>query len=63
MTKVDRKSWLYIHQNQPQCRKFDLEVEVAKIYNYINELPVRLAVNLAEKSLKEKFAKELSSYM
>ena len=63
MIKVDRKSWLYIHQNQRQCRKFDLEVEVAKIYNYINELPVRLAVNLAEKSLKEKFAKELSSYM
>ena len=26
-------------------------------------MSVRLAVNLAEKSLKEKFAKELSSYM
>ena len=63
MAKVDRKSLLYIHQNQPQCRTFDLEVKVAKIYNYINELSVRLAVNLAEKSLKEKFAKELSSYM
>ena len=38
---------------------FYLDVEIAKIYNYINDLPV----TLAEKSLKEKFAKELLSYM
>ena len=38
---------------------FDLKVEIAKIYNYINESSVKLAVNLAEKSLKENFAEEL----
>ena len=38
---------------------FDLDVEIAKIYNYINESSVKLAVNLAEKSLKENFAEEL----
>ena len=37
---------------------FDLDVEIAKIYNYINESSVKLAVNLAEKSLKEKFPKK-----
>ena len=31
---------------------FDLDVEIAKIYNHINESSVKLAVNLAEKSLK-----------
>ena len=41
----------------------DLDVEIAKIYNYINESSVTLAVNLAEKSLKEKFAKELLNYI
>ena len=41
----------------------DPDVGIAKIYNYINKLSVKLAVNLAEKSLKEKFAKELLSYM
>ena len=37
---------------------FDLDVEIAKIYNHINESSVKLAVNLAEKSLKEKFPKK-----
>ena len=37
----------------------NLDVEIAKIYNYINESSVKLAVNLAEKSLKENFAEEL----
>ena len=41
----------------------DLDVEIATIYNCINESSVRLAANSAEKSLKEKFAKELLSYM
>ena len=38
---------------------FDLDAEIAKIYNYINKSSVKLAVNSAEKSLKERFAKEL----
>ena len=42
---------------------FDLDVEIATIYNYINESSLKLAVNSAEKSLKEKVAKELLSYM
>ena len=32
---------------------FDLDVEIAKIYNYINESSVKLAVNSAEKSLQK----------
>ena len=46
----------------PDVEKFDQDVEIAKIYNYINELSVRVAVNLAKKSLKEKFATEFLSY-
>ena len=42
---------------------FDVDVEISKIYNYINESSVELVVNSAEKSLKEKFTKELLSYM
>ena len=42
---------------------FDPDVEIAKIYNCINDWSVKLAVNSAEKSLKEKFTKELLSYM
>ena len=42
---------------------FDPDVEIAKIYNYINESSVNLAVNSAGKSLKEKFTNELLSYM
>ena len=42
---------------------FDLDFKIAKIYNYINKSSVKLVVNLAEKSLKEKFAKELLNYI
>ena len=42
---------------------FDLDVGIAKIQNYINESSLKLAVDSAEKSLKEKFAKELFSYI
>ena len=42
---------------------FDLDVEIAKIYNYIYESFLKLPVNPSEKSLKEKFGKELLSYM
>ena len=47
----------------PHVENFDLDVEIATIYNYINKSSVRLAANSAEKSLKEKFAKELLSYI
>ena len=42
---------------------FDPDVEIAKIYIYINESSLELAVSSAEKSLKERFTKELLSYM
>ena len=42
---------------------FDPDVEITKIFNYINKSSVRLAINLTGKSLKEKFPKELLSYM
>ena len=42
---------------------FDPNVEIAKIYNRISESSVKLALNSAEKSLKEKFTKELLSCM
>ena len=32
----------------PDVEKFDLDVEIAKIYNYINKSSVRIPVNLAE---------------
>ena len=32
----------------PDVERFDLDVEIAKIYNYINKSSVRLPVNLAE---------------
>ena len=53
----------FIRINPDPNAGFDPDVEIAKIYNYINESPVKLAVNLAEKSFKEKFAKELLSDM
>ena len=64
----------HLHYKNDQIRKefienpdpdpdagFDLDAEIAKIYNYINKSSVKLAVNSAEKSLKERFAKELLS--
>ena len=47
----------------PNVGNFDLDVKIAKIYNYINKSSVRSVVNLAEKSLKEKFAEIFLSYM
>ena len=44
-------------------KNFDLDVEIARIYNCINKFSVRLAVKSAEESLKEKFAKELLSFV
>ena len=39
------------------------DVEIATIYNLINKSSVKLAVNSTEKSLREKFTRELLSYM
>ena len=38
-------------------------LKFARLHNYIKKSSVKLAVNSAEKSLKEKFAKELLSDM
>ena len=52
---IENLGFIFIRIN-PDVGNFDLDVEIAKIYNYINKSSVRLAVDLAEKSLKEKFA-------
>ena len=59
---IENLDFTFIRIN-PDAENFDLDVEIAKIYNYINESPVRLAVKLVEKYLKERFAKELLSFM
>ena len=51
-------TFIRINPDSDPDASFDLDVEIAKIYNYINESSVKLAVNLAEKSLKEKFPKK-----
>ena len=56
-------SFIRINPDLDPDADFDPDVEMARIYNYINELSLKLAVNSAEKSLKEKFAKELLSYI
>ena len=56
-------TFIRINPDSDPDASFDLDVEIAKIYNYINESSVKLAVNLAEKSLKEKFAKKLLNYI
>ena len=38
----------------PDVENFDLDVKTAKIYNYIKESSVKLAVNSSEKLLNEK---------
>ena len=42
---------------------FDSDTKTTKIYNYINKSSVKLAVNSAEKFLKERFTKELWNYV
>ena len=42
---------------------FHSDVEIAKIYKYVNKLSLKLAVNSRKKSVKGKFTKELLSYM
>ena len=58
---IENIGFIFIRIN-PDVENFDLDVEIAKIYNYINESFVKLAVNLPKKSLKEKFTKELLNY-
>ena len=56
---IENLGFTFIRIN-PDVESFDLDVEIARIYNYINESSVRWwVVNSAEKSLKETFAKEL----
>ena len=58
---IENLDFTFIRFNS-DAEKFDVDVEIARIYNYIKESSVRLAVN-SEKSLKEKCAKELLSYV
>ena len=56
---IENLGFTFIRIN-PDVESFDLDVEIARIHNYINESSVRWwVVNSAEKSLKETFAKEL----
>ena len=60
---IENLGFSFIRINPDPDPSFDPDVEIAKICSYVNESSVKLAVSLAEKSLKEKFAKELLSYM
>ena len=59
---IENHGFTFIRIN-PDAENFDLDVEIAKIYNYVNKSSIRLAVNSIEKSLKGKFAKELLNYV
>ena len=59
---IENCGFTFIRINS-DIENFDLDVEIAKKFNYIKESSVRLAVNSAEGFLKEKFAKELLSSM
>ena len=41
----------------PDVESVDLDLDIARINNYIKESPVRLAVNLAKKTSKKQFTK------
>ena len=48
---IENLDFTFIRIN-PDVKSFDLDVVIAKIYNYIKESSLKLAVNLAEKCLK-----------
>ena len=56
-------TFIRINPDPDSDASFDLDVGIAKICSYINKSSIQVAVNLAEKSLKEKFAKELLNYI
>ena len=58
---IERHGFTFIRINPDldPDEDFDQGAKTAKIYNYINESSLKLAVNLAEKPLKEKLTKEL----
>ena len=60
---IESLGFTFTRINPDPDASFDLDFEIAKIYNYINESSVKLAVNLAEKYLKENFARELLNYI
>ena len=59
---IENLGFIFIRIN-PNVEKFDLNVEMANICNYINESPVRHVVNLTESLKNKRFSKELLSYM
>ena len=59
---IENPGFIVIRINR-DVKKSDLDVEIARIYNYIKESSVELVVNSTEKSLKERFAKESLSYL
>ena len=62
---IENHGFTFIRTNldpDPDAR-FDLDVEIEKIYNHINESSLKLAVDSTEKSLKEKSAKVLLSHV
>ena len=50
-------TFIRINSDPDTDTSFDPDVEIAKIYNYINESSLKLSVNSVQKSLKENFAK------
>ena len=56
-------TFIRINPDSDRDKSFDLDVELAEIYNYVNESSVKLVVNLAKKYLKKWFAKKLLKYI
>ena len=54
---IENLGFIFITIN-PNVEKFDLNVEMANMYNYINESPVRQVVNLTE-NIKKKVCKRI----
>ena len=54
---IENLGFIFIRIN-PNVEKFDLNVEMANIYNYINESPVRQVINLTE-NIKKKVCKRI----
>ena len=67
--KLKEKLGFTITRINLDVQNFDLDVAIARICNYIKESSVKLnlaqnlAVNLAEKSLRETFPKRITEFM
>ena len=61
--EIDEDGHHYYEKDEIKQKLIDPDVEIARICDYINESSVKLSINSAKKSLKEKFKKELLTYI